>query len=123
MKEPHTILIKRIQLHQPVCLIGSSLRGEVLGRERFNVIQSERGFPDTSPRVILGFPSLSIEQGLPASSLGSPVLDVFSKVGPNHVIAIVDVKPAQQERSGPVSILHVNHAEHRFVDATLLPIS
>lgn len=88
----HAILVtERIQLHK---LSISVLRLGSIGRHFvvFQVVDSKRRSANPSPGVMRSFPSLSTQEGLTALSSWVFLFHKLSKIGPDQIIACVDVK-------------------------------
>lgn len=76
----------------------------------FQVVDPKRRSANPSPGVMRSFPSLSAQERLAALSGWMFLFHELSKIGPNQIIACVDIKFPQKEVRSPVRILDVEHS-------------
>lgn len=79
------------------------------------IIHPKRRLANPPPRVVLDLPCLACKERLPAPSFRPLVPDVFSKVRPYEIVAVIDVEFSQQKVRRPFCVLDVEYSEHGFV--------
>ena len=117
----HAVFVtERIQLHKlsisVLKRLGSIGRHSVM----FQVVDPKRCSTNPPPGVMRSFPSLPTEEGLTALSGWMFVFYKLTEIGPDQIIACVDIKLPQQEVRSPIRILDVEHSKSCFPFAVLL---
>ena len=105
------VFIVTIQLHHPLFNKQSVLLREFTCTIKLQIIDSKCRPTDPPPRIVLGFPCLSVQIWLPPSLFRTLVFDVLAKISTNEIIARVDIKFLQKERNCPRGVLHVEHSQ------------
>lgn len=87
------------------------------------VVQAKGGPADSPPGIMGCFPGLAIQEGFSTPSLGPLVFHPFAKVGPNKVVARIDVEFLQEEGSRPVGVLTMNDPQQWLSNMIWLEVS